>query len=163
MQRAVAPNGGAIAALTVRTLDDRAAAAATAAGEPGDGGALTRLGIATRSPPRLAQSAGVPGRFTNVPFMQSATALSDGGSAEAGVTVFCGAGGTAAEAGTMSRAGAVLAVDVVAGALGATRGGGGGAAPCAVARAGRSEIRTIAAASPMLEVLAVMVLPRCSM
>jgi hypothetical protein len=86
---------------------------------------LIRDASATRNPPRLAQSAGVPGRFTNVPFMQSATALSDGGSADAGVTTFCGAGGMGADAGTRSfAAGAGLAAGVVAGVLGATRGGG---------------------------------------
>ncbi len=88
LQRPVAPTGRATEAFTVRTLDDRAATAANASGVPGAGGALPRHGIATRSPPRLAQSAGVPGSFTNVPFMQSATALSDGGCAETGVTIF---------------------------------------------------------------------------
>jgi hypothetical protein len=148
--------GGATDALTMRTLDDRAAIAAAAAGEPGTGGAWPRRGIATRSPPRVAQSAAVPGSFTNVPFMQSATALSDGGCADAGVTTFCGAGGMGAEAGTRSRAAGIgLAVCGAACALGATRGGGGGA-PCAAARTGLSESSATAAATPMEVVFGVM-------
>lgn len=146
-------------AFTVRTFADCAAIAAAAAGVPGAAGMFARGGIATRSPPWLAQSAAVPGNFTNVPFMHSATALSDGGSADAGVTAFCGAGGTGAEAGTRSRgAGAGVPAGAVAGALGATRGG----APCAAARAGFSEIRAPAAARPINAALVVMVSPRWS-
>ncbi len=61
-----------------------------------------------------------------------------------------------ADAGTRSfAAGAGLAADVVAGVLGATRGGGGGA-PCAAARAGFSETSASAAATPMIVVFGVM-------
>ena len=154
LQRAVAPIGGATDALTLRTLADCCGAAAAAAPVAGAGGSVLRCDVnATRKPPRLAQSAGVPGLFTKAPFTQSATALSEGGSADAGVTAFCGTGGMGAVAGT--RIGADGAVVVAAVAAGALRGGGGGA-PCAAIRAGFNVINIATAAEPMKGALVVM-------
>lgn len=150
LQRAVAPMGGATATLILRAAGCCEAAAVAA----GVAGSVRRCGVnATRNPPRLAQSADVPGLFTKVPFMQSATALSEGGSADAGVTTFCGAGGIGAVAGTRIGAGAAAAgATVVAGVL---RGGGGGA-PCADAREGISAVSTATAAALMKRALVVM-------
>jgi hypothetical protein len=152
LHRAVAPVGCVTSALIVRDGADLWAAAAVAAGVPGAGGGVLKCDVnATRNPPRLAQSAGVPGVFTNVPLPQSATALSDGGSAEAGVTIFCGAGGAGvgALAGTRTGAGVVVAGAAVTAGREATRGGGGGA-PCAAAREVLNTASNAPAAVPIM-------------
>ena len=142
----VAPVGIACSAIGLFTVT-----AATAALRIGT---VRLCAIATRRPPRAAQSAAVPGDITNVPLLQSATALSDGGSADAGTTTFGGAGGMAV-AGSFNGAEAGVAAALCA-ALGATRGGGGGGAICADARSALSKTSAAATAKPTIFIRVIM-------